>query len=56
MRSPPVASPRPFGESVEGRRGTNASSTLATVASATPTHKTLMSNVRSSARTEKRAA
>ena len=56
MRRPPLARPRPRGESVDGSRGTKASSTLATVASATPTHRTLESSVRSSARTEKRAA
>ena len=56
IRTPPFAMPSPPAPSAVGRRGTNASSTAATSASPTPTHSRLASTVRSSARTEKRAA
>ena len=56
MRSPPLVSAKPCDASVDGSRGTKASSTAATIARPTPTHSRLASSVRSSARTEKRAA
>jgi hypothetical protein len=40
----------------EGKRGTNARITAATMASAAPTHSKLESTLKSSARTEKREA
>jgi hypothetical protein len=52
----PFDKPNPFDASAVGNRGTNASRTAATNASAAPTHNALMSNVRSRARTENREA
>jgi hypothetical protein len=52
MRGLPLDRTKPFDASDAGRRGTNASNTAAIIASATPTHNTLASRVRSSARTE----
>ena len=46
----------PVVASADGSRGTNASNTAAVVARATPTQSMLESTVRSSARTENRAA
>ena len=56
MRRPPLESANPCDASAEGSRGTKASRTAATIARPTPTHSRLASSVRSSARTEKRAA
>ena len=56
IRTLPLESPEPFDASAEGSRGTNASSTAEIIARPTPTHSTLASTVRSSARTEKRDA
>ena len=56
MRSPPLVSAKPRDASVDGSRGTKASRTAATIARPTPTHNRLASSVKSSARTEKRAA
>ena len=55
-RTLPFDRPRPLDASADGSRGTNASRTAAATASATPTHSRLASIVKSSARTEKRAA
>ncbi len=52
MRTLPVDRPKPFVASADGSRGTNASSTAATSARPTPTHSSVESTVRSSARTE----
>ena len=56
IRTLPVERPRPFDESADGSRGTNASSTAAATASTTPTQSTVASTVTSSARIENRAA
>src|SRR5258708_8673533 len=56
MRTLPMARFMPFDGFAEGRRGTNAKITAATIASATPTQSMLESTVKSSARTEKREA
>ena len=56
IRTLPVVSPIPVDAPADGSRGTNASSTAAITARLTPTHSRLASTVRSSARTEKRAA
>jgi hypothetical protein len=58
MRRPPLESANPWRDvvSVDGSRGTNASSTAAVIASPTPIQSRLASSVRSSARTLKRAA
>ena len=56
IRTLPLDRPKPFDASADGRRGTNASRTAAARARPTPTHSRLASTVRSSARTEKRAA
>ena len=56
IRTLPFDRPKPFDASADGSRGTNASRTAATSARPTPTHSRLASTVRSSARTEKRAA
>src|SRR5688572_27718505 len=39
IRTLPLDSPRPLDASGDGRRGTNASTTAAAIASATPTHR-----------------
>ena len=56
MRTLLLVKPIPVEDSDEGRRGTNASSTAATIASPAPTHTMLKSTFKSSARTEKREA
>ena len=56
IRRLPFDRPNPFDVSADGRCGTYAKSTAAATASTAPTHSMLESTVRSSARTEKRAA
>src|ERR1700680_4408273 len=56
MRTLPLARFIPFDAFAEGRRGTNARTTAAIIARATPIQSRLESTVRSSARTEKREA
>ena len=56
IRTPAPLTPSPFAASDDGRRGTKASRIAAASASPTPTHSRLASTVRSSARTENRAA
>ena len=56
MRRPPLDRPKPCEASAFGSRGTKARSAAASIARPTPTHSTLASSVRSSARTENRAA
>jgi hypothetical protein len=56
IRTLPLARLMPFEASADGRRGTNAKITAATMASAAPTQSRLESTVKSSARTEKREA
>ena len=53
---PPLDALNPCDVCADGRRGTKASSTAATIASPAPTQSTLASTLRSSARTEKRDA
>src|SRR5260370_9451939 len=56
MRTLPLARFMPFDALADGRRGTNAKITAATIASATPTQSRLKSTVKSSPRTQKREA
>ncbi len=56
VRTLPLDRLNPLEVSPDGRRGTNAITTAATIASAAPTHNRLESTVKSSARTEKREA
>ena len=56
IRTLPFDRPKPLDASGEGSRGTNASSTAAASARPTPTHSSVASTVRSSARTENREA
>src|SRR5467141_562954 len=56
IRTLPLDRLWPLDVSAEGRRGTNAKITAATIASAAPTQSRLESTVKSRARTEKREA
>ena len=56
MRTLPLDRPRPAAASADGSRGMKASSTDEISARPTPTHSSVLSTVRSSARTEKRDA
>ena len=56
IRTLPLDRLRPLDVPADGKRGTNAKITAATMARAAPTHSRLLSTLKSSARTEKREA